>query len=380
MKCMHLSDLHLGKRLIEVSMLEDQAHILDQIVAIAAEERPQAVLIAGDVYDRSNPPVEAMTLFADFLSRLAALGCTVLVISGNHDSDERVAYLAGLVRRSGVCISPVYDGHIEPVRLRDEYGEVLFWLMPFIHPEVARGFFPDETIACANDAARLVIGEMDVDTGARNVILSHQFISGSVFDSQEQKVVGTLDNVDPALYNAFDYVALGHIHGAQNIGRDDGTMRYCGTPLKYSRREAADVKSVTIVELGPKGDVRTATRALTPLREVRVKRGPFDQLTAEGPAKGEEDDYYFITLTDEDDVPSAAARLRERFGRVLAVDYDNARTRSDAPLDVGAPECEDKDAMTLLDELFRMINGREMEDEARAFADRVIREMEGHEG
>lgn len=379
MKLMHLSDLHLGKRLIEVSMLEDQRYILDQIADIAGEERPQAVLICGDVYDRSNPPVEAMTLFSHFVGKLTALGCRVLVISGNHDSAERVAYLGELIAPQGVHVSPVYDGKIETVTLEDEYGPVVFWLMPFVHPEVVRGIFLEETILDANDAAGLVIGGMRPDPGARNVMLSHQFIAGSRFDEREQKAVGTLDNVDPGLYAGFDYVALGHIHREQAVGRDDGTMRYCGTSLKYSKKEIGADKTVTLVTLGEKGDVRVEIRALRPLRELRAVRGAFDDLILRGPGPGQGDDFFFITLTDEEDVPNAAARLRERFGRVLSVDFDNARTRAAGTLEPDAADAEDKSPMDLLMELYRETNHREMSDEARAFAERVMREVEGFE-
>ena len=379
MKFMHLSDLHLGKYLIETPLRDDQAYILDQIVDIARREQPQAVLIAGDVYDRSNPPAEAMVLFSGFLEKLTRLGCKVMVISGNHDSSHRVAYLGELVRESGVYLSPVYDGSIEPVTLNDDWGEVDFWLLPFVHPEVAKGVFPEETIKDANDAVGLALSRLAVNTSHRNVILSHQFIAGSRFDAREQKAVGTLDNVNPALYDAFDYVALGHIHGEQAIGRPDGTMRYCGTPLKYSKREALSEKSVTLVELGPKGDIRVDHRALKPLREVRLEKGLFDELIDRGPKLGQEDDYYFITLTDEDDPPHAAARLRERFGKVLAVDYDNSRTRANSIVDVTAVEVEDKSPMALMMELYQMVNNREMGDEEKAFFERVVQEMEGFE-
>lgn len=379
MKCLHLSDLHLGKRLIEVSLLEDQRDILDKIVAIAEAERPRAVLIAGDVYDRSNPPAEAMTLFGQFVRRLTGLGCSVLVISGNHDSPERVAYFGELVRESGVYLAPVYDGRIEPVALRDEFGEVRFYLMPYVHPEVARGLFPEENVADANDAARLVLGALQVDASCRNVILSHQLILGSAFDEREQKAVGTLDNVDPRLYDAFDYVALGHIHKAQCVGREDGTMRYCGTPLKYSKKEALTEKTVTLVELGPKGDVTCKENPLRPMREMRLERGSFDALMAKGPDAGCEGDYFFITLTDEEDIPNAAARLRGRFGKVLAVDFDNARTRAGETVELGVVDAEEKSPMELLEELYRKMRNRDMSDEAKAFAMRAMRETEGFE-
>lgn len=379
MKCMHLSDLHLGKRLIEVSMLEDQAYILKQIVEIASEERPQVIMISGDVYDRSNPPVEAMSLFSHFLRDLTALDCQVMVISGNHDSSERVAYLGDLVCQSGVYLSPVYNGFFEPVRMEDAFGEVCFWLIPFIHPETVRYYYPEETVTCANDAARLVLSSIRLDTKCRNVILSHQFIAGSTFDDQDQRAVGTLDNVDPVLYDAFDYVALGHIHKAQSIGRCDGTMRYCGTPLKYSKKEASTYKTVTLVDLGDKGDVRVRTIPLHPLRELRVLRGSFEDLLANGPDEGCEDDYYFITLTDEIDPQNAAARLRERYKRLLTLDYDNTRTRSGGNIVVGKIETENRRDMELLEDLYRMTHGRDMPNEALAFAERMMRETEGFE-
>ncbi len=377
MKIMHLSDLHLGKRLIDVSLMEDQEYILDQILSLAEAEKPQAVLIAGDVYDRSNPPAEAMSLFASFLRRLTALGCSVLVISGNHDSSERVSYLGELVRESGVYLSPVYDGHIAPVSLKDEYGEVRFYLMPYIQPEAVHQFFPDEDLPSAGEAAGAVIREMHPDPAFRNVILSHQFVSGSAVDDPDQRAVGTLDCVDAHLYDAFDYVALGHIHRPQPVGRSDGTMRYCGSPLKYSMREAKMDKSVTVVELGPKGDVQLHLLPLKPLREVRLARGPFDELVEAGPEAGTEEDYYFITLTDEEDVPNAAAQLRQRFPRLLALDFDNARTRAGGSFVVEKVQAEEKSTLELLMELYQLTHHTEMSDEARAFAEQAIREMEG---
>ena len=378
MKFLHLSDLHLGKRLIDVSLYEDQAYILDEIVRVAGDEQVQAVLIAGDVYDRSNPSSEAMALFGRFVHRLTQLGCKVLVISGNHDSSERVAYFGELVSDAGVYLSPVYNGHISPIETADEYGPVAFYLMPFIHYEAARRFFPDAKIENANDAAKLVLDEIRPDPAFRNVILSHQLILGSVFDEREQRSVGTLDNVDAELYDAFDYVALGHIHKAQNVGRDNGTMRYCGTPLKYSKKEALSEKSVTVVELREKGSVSVRTVPLTPLRELRLIRGSFDAVMERGPEPGTEGDYFFITLTDDEDILHAASRLRERFGLVLDVDFDNARTRSEAGLSIdGIPDIEEKTPLELIMELYRLTHSTDMSEEARAFTEKMIRETEG---
>lgn len=313
--------------------LEDQKYIVDQILSIIDDERPDAVLIAGDVYDRANPNAEAMELLDELLVQLAQRKASVMIISGNHDSPERLSYARRFFEHSRIYISPVYDGHIEPITLSDEYGEVDFWLMPYVHPDSVGGFFAKKTIRNAQEAAEAVIGEMQVDTARRNVIVSHQFIVGGTSCDSERRNIGTLENVDASLYDAFDYVALGHLHRPQDVGRVNGTMRYCGTPLVYSRSELDTEKSVTMVELGEKGEVSTYTVPLTPKRKVRLIRGTFDELMRVGPEKDAEDDYYFIELTDEEDVPNAAARLRECFANLLTMNYDNKRTRSFCAVD-----------------------------------------------
>lgn len=377
MRLIHLSDLHLGKRLNEVSLLDDQRAILAQICEIIRDEAPEAVLIAGDVYDRSNPPAEAMTIFGEFLAQLSALGTRVLVISGNHDSAERVAYGAGFFAPAGVHISPVYDGHIAPVTLRDALGEVDFYLMPFIDPEVVRAMFPDAEIRSVSDAAAAVVAEMGVDPSRRSVLVAHEFVAGGLPSDSERTTVGTLDNVAPEVFGGFDYVALGHLHRAQNVGREIGAMRYCGTPLKYSASEAGDEKSVTVVELGAKGEFDLRVVPLRMPRDVRRLRGLFEELMNAGAAPGQEQDYYYITLTDELDVPNAAARLRERFPNMMSVDYDNARTRMLGRLE-GAANVAEKTPMELLCELYaKQHGGAEMRPETAALAERIMREMEG---
>lgn len=375
MKLMHLSDLHLGKRLIDYSLIEDQQYILDQIIDIAERERPDAVLIAGDVYDRAVPPVEAVRLFDGFMDEITRRGIALLIISGNHDSEDRLAYAGRQLRKSGVYISPVYDGKIDRVTLSDAFGDVNFYLMPYVHPENVRRYFEDREIANANDAAAAILGSLGADFGGRNVILSHQFIGGGETSDSERRSVGTLEDVDAALYAGFDYVALGHLHKPQNIGRADGTMRYSGTPIRYSRSELYTDKSVTMVELGAKGDVRVRELPLAPLRGMRELKGSFDELMAAGPAPGAEEDFYFIVLTDAEDIPNAAVRLRETFGHVLELSYDNARTRSEVTADM--PEnIEEKSPEELLRELFSKQNGVEMSDEALAFVREQMKKIE----
>ena len=377
MKLMHLSDLHLGKHLIEVSLLEDQRFILEELLALMDREQPDAVLIAGDVYDRSNPSAEAMELLDFFLNGLARRGKPVLIISGNHDSSERLTFARSFLERSRIHISPVYNGHIEPVTLSDKNGEVDFWLMPYVHPENVARFFPGRSLKNANEAAEAVIGEMGVDPARRNVILSHQFIAGGLTSDSERRNVGTLEDVDAALYDAFDYVALGHLHSPQNIGRPDGTMRYCGTPLMYSRSEMKREKSVTMVDLGPKGSISVSTIPLKPRRALRLARGRFGEVLAAGPEPGTEDDFYFVELTDEEDVPNAAARLRERFPRMLAMNYDNRRTRSFQQVD--APQAvEEKTPIELMLSLYSLVHGGEtMSEEGIRFVREAMKKVEG---
>ena len=251
MKLIHLSDLHIGKRVNEVSMIEEQAYILNQILEAVDAEQPGAVLISGDVYDKSVPSAEAVTLFDDFLCRLADRKQQVFIISGNHDSAERLAFGGRLMEDRGIHLSPVYDGSISPITLTDEYGGVHFWLLPFLKPAHVKRFYPDAGLESYTDACRVAVEKMGIDTSERNVILVHQFVTGSATCDSEEISVGGTDNVDADVFADFDYVALGHIHGPQNIGSE--RIRYCGTPLKYSFSEAKHQKSITVVELGEKG-------------------------------------------------------------------------------------------------------------------------------
>ncbi|MDO4475995.1 MAG: exonuclease SbcCD subunit D [Lachnospiraceae bacterium] len=376
MKLMHISDLHIGKRLMDVSLLEDQKYILEQILDIMDREQPDALLIAGDVYDTARPSIEAVELMDFFLTQLARREKPVFIISGNHDSAERLTYARSFLAQSRIYISPVYNGHIEPIRLADEWGVVCFWLMPYVNPDHAAAYFPDQRIRNADEAARAVLSEMQPDRSLRNVILSHQFIVGGTTSDSERKSVGTLEDVSAQYYEAFDYVALGHLHRPQNVGRSDGTMRYCGTPLKYSRSECSNEKTVTMVEMDAKGEMTVSQCPLHPLRELRLVRGGFDALMQEGPEAGAEQDFYFVDLTDEEDIPNAAARLRERFPNMLAMRYDNKRTRSFQMVD--APEeLEEKSPMQLMEELFVLIHKEEMSAEARQFVTETMKKVEG---
>ena len=370
MKFFHLSDLHLGRRMYEFSLIDDQKFILEELLCLAAEEHPDAVVIAGDIYDRAVPSAEAVELFDRFLCALAKRRIPVLAISGNHDSPERIAFGADLMTPSGVFLSPVYNGYVEPVSLSDSFGAVNFYLLPFIKPANVRRFYPEEAIESYTDALRCAVEHMNVDPSARNVLVTHQFVTGGIRSDSEDVTVGGTDNVDAAVFDGFDYVALGHLHGAQSIGRE--TLRYSGTPLKYSFSEKDQEKSITVVELGEKGSVSISTLPLTPQRDMREVRGTYDELTLRGNYAGTNtDDYIHAVLTDENDIPNAFSRLQSIYPQLMKLDYDNRRTRASVVI---AAE-ERRRTMTdteLFAEFFEIQNGQRMTDKQSEYVKDVF--------
>ena len=370
MKLIHLSDLHIGKRVNEVSMIDDQEYILMQILRIIDDRQADAVLLAGDIYDKSIPSAEAVTLFDDFLCRLAKRQIPVLLISGNHDSPERLAFGGRLFESSGIHISSVYNGSVEKVTLSDVYGEVHFWLLPFVKPAHVKRFFPDAGIESYTDAVRVAVDAMHIDPQSRNVLLTHQFVTGASLCESEEISVGGSDNVDAAVFEGFDYVALGHIHGPQNVGSN--RVRYCGTPLKYSFSEAGHYKSVTVAELGAKGELTLQTVPLLPRHDMREIRGTFAELTAKDFYSAQTtDDYLHVILTDEEDVPEAIGRLRVIYPNLMKLSYDNTRTRT-TQIVGEAEDVKRKSPLTLFEELYEAQNNRPMSQEQRAFVGELI--------
>ena len=374
MKLIHLSDLHLGKRVNEYSMLEDQEYILKKILNVIDEETPDAVLLAGDIYDKSVPSAEAVRLFDDFLYQLASRKLQVFVISGNHDSPERIAFGSRIMGAGGIHMSPVYDGKIEPVTLQDEYGDVSFYMLPFVKPANVRRFFEDTEITSYTDAMRCVIDSMAIDTGKRNVLITHQFVTGASRTESEEVSVGGTDNVDASVFEGFDYVALGHIHRPQNCGND--RIRYCGTPLKYSFSEAKDKKSVTIVELGSKGEVLYREKELVPRRDLVELKGKYADLTLRSFYEGTswQEDYTHITLTDEDDIPDAIGKLRTVYKHLMVLDYDNKRTRSGRIIE-GDEEVERKSPYELFTEFYELQNNRPVSEEQAGYLRDLIEKI-----
>ena len=404
MKFIHLSDLHLGKRVNGYSMLEDQEYILNEIKAVITAESPDAVLIAGDVYDKPVPPAEAVRLFDDFLVQLSRLGLKVFVISGNHDSPERIAFGSRLMDASGIYLSPVYDGTVTPVSLHDTYGVVDVYMLPFIKPAHVRRFYETETeqIQSYTDAMQTALSHLPLDHTHRNVLITHQFVTGSVRAESEEISVGGSDNIDASVFAPFDYVALGHLHTPQNCGQTAPTtaadssedeqadathdtelsvdtqagaprIRYCGTPLKYSFSEAKDQKSVTVIELYEKGNLHIHTVPLKPLHDLVELKGTYDTVTARSFYEGTswQEDYTHITLTDEEDIPDAIGKLRAIYHHLMKLDYDNKRTHSSSEITADLA-VEEKTPIQLFSDFYELQNNQPLNEEQATFLNGLI--------
>lgn len=386
MKVLHVSDLHIGKRVNGISMLDDQRYILRQILDIAEKRQVSVLLIAGDVYDKASPSAEAVTVFDAFLTDAVAAGLRVLAIPGNHDSAERIAYAQGLLEKQGVCLPPVYAGEVERVELEDEHGPVEFWLLPFLKPGDVRRFFPDEEIGDDYSAAlRAVLGACAIDQGKRNIVLSHQLVTayGTAPDRADDEIkLGGMDNVDVSVYDAFDYVALGHVHRPQRVGRD--TVRYSGSPLKYSFSEARYDKSAALIELGEKkpGDdvgecVSFELIPLVPLHDVREVRGTLADVLAMGTAHDASQDYLHITLSDEHPQLDAMAKIHEVFPNAMMLDYDNVTVLIDRPQTQQLTADPDSmDTLDLFSAFYESQVGNPLDDEQRNFAHKLIAKVE----
>lgn len=383
MKLLHLSDLHIGKRVCETDLMEDQRHILEQITQIAGRVRPDAVMIAGDLYDRSVPPGEAVGLLDDFLTGFASRGIPVLAISGNHDSPERLDFGSRIMRHNGVMIAGVFRGRMETATLNDAYGAVHFYLLPFLRPAMVEPFFPEKP-ETTEQAVRLVLKAQPVDPKARNILIAHQFVTngdrGPVISGSETISVGGSDSVDASAFSAFDYVALGHLHGGQHMGRPE--VRYCGSPLKYSFAETRQNKSVTIVELQEKGRVLISSEPLEPLRDMRELRGPIGDLTRpEITALGNREDYIRAILTDGREIADAVGRLRAVYPNLMQIDFENPYaerakpSRSAASGDVARRTPEE-----LFGEFYRNQSGAELPEDERAELESAVKQAREEAG
>lgn len=375
MKLFHLSDLHIGKSVNEFSMIEDQKYILKRILDLAEEEKPDGIILAGDIYDKQIPSAEAVQVFDEFITRLAGRAIPVFIISGNHDSAERLAFGGRLLNSRGIYLSPVYDGSVTKIPLKDQYGTVWIHLLPFIRPSTVRHVFENEAdlVTDVQTAAETVIRHMEIDLKDRNILVAHQFVTGASRCESEDVQVGGLDNIDAAVFTPFDYTALGHIHSPQNVGTD--RVRYCGTPLKYSFSEVDQEKSITVVELEKKGTVRTSLLPLKPLRDMRKLRGTYLELTDRSFYRDmNREDYIQVTLTDEDDVPDGLQKLRVIYPNIMQLLYDNQRTKTTQEVDA-AQAVEKKTEIELFYEFYELQNNQPMTKQQKDFAEQLIREI-----
>lgn len=378
MKFLHISDLHIGKRVNEFSMIQDQKYILNQILSIAEREEAEAVILAGDIYDKPVPSAEAVQLFDHFLTSLADQNRKVFLISGNHDSPERIAFGAQLMKGRGVYVSPVYDGTVSKISLTDAYGEICIYLLPFIKPAAVRHALekePEENLPESyQEAVEFVVSRMEIDRQKRNILAAHQFVTGAGRCESEEVIVGGLDNVDAEVFDAFDYVALGHIHSPQSVGRE--TVRYCGTPLKYSFSEAGQQKSVTVVTLKEKGQTEISTVPLKPLHDMRILKGTYLEVTAKSFYQDmDTEDYVKVILTDEEDIPDGIQKLRIIYPNLMRLEYDNSRTRQDRMLET-AKDVEQKSKLELFEEFYEMQNNQPLSTEQKEYMECLLEEIQ----
>lgn len=364
MKLLHLADLHIGKSLNDYSLLEDQRYILEQILSLIKERQVDAVLIAGDVYDKSIPSEEAVKLLDYFLCSLAASGVNTYLISGNHDSDERLNFGSALFQKNRLYIAAKYEGKIFQHRCEDEFGSVNFFLLPFIKASQVRHFFPEAEIASYNEAVALALSQAVFDPAERNILLAHQFVAGHAADPElagsegvSALTVGNVEKVAVDCFAGFDYVALGHIHAPQPVGRQ--TVRYAGSPLKYSLSEINNAKSAPLITLGPKGQLDIELLPLRPRREVRQLKGQLQQLLQPENILAP-DDYIYAILTDEVPINNAMDIFRQYYPNTLKIAYDNAHTRAAGQVAVGGNVTKDKSFAELLADFYQLMYGCEI--------------------
>ena len=375
MKILHISDLHLGKKVNGADMLEDQRYILAKIIGIAESEKVSAVIIAGDVYDKHNPTPGAVKLLDEFLTSFSGKGIEVFLISGNHDEAERLSFGSRLMEQSGVHIYSRFDGKIRKYTAQDEYGSLKIHLLPYVYPEMVKMFMPDKKINSYESAVYEILSQTQINENERNILVTHQFITSGgkepqQSDSETRLCVGGTFNIDASLFDAFDYVALGHIHSSQKIGRD--TVRYCGTPLKYSASEMKQVKSVTIVDIRGKGEVVTDTIPLSPMRDMRELRGTLAQLTAPGTEVTE--DFIHIVLTDEDEQYNAADKLAVYYPNYMTIRVENSKTSAASLAQDISETIARKTPEELFEEFYLIQNGVEITDEKRKIMNDIFNE------
>ncbi|MFR5486762.1 exonuclease SbcCD subunit D [Eubacterium sp.] len=379
MRFLHLADLHIGKRVNGFSMIEDQKFVFEQVYNVIENEKIDGIIMAGDIYDKSVPSAEAVKLFDEMLTRLVSINLPIFVISGNHDSAERIGFGSDILSAAKVYMSRVYNGNLQKIELEDDYGKINVYLLPFIKPATVKNIYKEAEIKDYDDALEYVLSQEKIDETKRNVIVSHQFVTGAMRSESEEVSVGGLDNVSVENYEAFDYVALGHIHRAQQMGRE--SARYAGTLLKYSFSEEKHNKSMTIVDLKEKGNIEIKEIPVKPLHDLKTIKGKFSKITSEEFYKElKKEDYYRAVLTDEDDILNAIGKLKSIYPNLMSMEYDNTRTRSYSVVD-NVETGETKSPLDYFEEFFEKQNGRKMSEKQRNYLLEILGEAreESHE-
>lgn len=379
MRFLHLADLHIGKRVNGFSMIEDQKFVFEQVYNVIENEKIDGIIMAGDIYDKPVPSAEAVKLFDEMLTRLVSINLPIFVISGNHDSAERIGFGSDILSAAKVYMSRVYNGNLQKIELEDDYGKINVYLLPFIKPATVKNIYKDAEIKDYDDALECVLSQEKIDETKRNVIVSHQFVTGAMRSESEEVSVGGLDNVSVENYEAFDYVALGHIHRAQQMGRE--SARYAGTLLKYSFSEEKHNKSMTIVDLKEKGNIEIKEIPVKPLHDLKTIKGKFSKITSEEFYKElKKEDYYRAVLTDEDDILNAIGKLKSIYPNLMSMEYDNTRTRSYSVVD-NVETGETKSPLDYFEEFFEKQNGRKMSEKQRNYLLEILGEAreESHE-
>lgn len=379
MRFLHLADLHIGKRVNGFSMIEDQKFVFEQVYNVIENEKIDGIIMAGDIYDKPVPSAEAVKLFDEMLTRLVSINLPIFVISGNHDSAERIGFGSDILSVAKVYMSRVYNGNLQKIELEDDYGKINVYLLPFIKPATVKNIYKEAEIKDYDDALEYVLSQEKIDETKRNVIVSHQFVTGAMRSESEEVSVGGLDNVSVENYKAFDYVALGHIHRAQQMGRE--SARYAGTLLKYSFSEEKHNKSMTIVDLKEKGNIEIKEIPVKPLHDLKTIKGKFSKITSEEFYKElKKEDYYRAVLTDEDDILNAIGKLKSIYPNLMSMEYDNTRTRSYSVVD-NVETVEAKSPLEHFEEFFEKQNGRKMSEKQRNYLLEILGEAreESHE-
>lgn len=383
MKFIHTADLHIGKVVNEFSMLEEQKHVLQQILTIVKEEKADGLILAGDIYDRSVPSAEAVVALDQFLREATKLGIQIFMISGNHDSPERIGFARSILEDKGLHIEGMIRGNMNPVAMEDEYGTLNIYMLPFAKPAIIRHLYQDETIVTCEDGVRKIIEESGIDANNRNLLITHHFVTNTgkppeQSESESNLLLGGAENVDASVFEAFDYVALGHIHGPQRMGRD--TIRYSGSPIKYSFSEVFHKKSVTIVELKDKGDVTLSVRELKPIHDMRKIKGTLDELMKEEVySQADVNDYLHVTLLDKQELFDPMGELRSVYPNVMQITFEK-NERKEHENSVSIASTQNKTIYEHFRDFYTSVAGEELDGEYETCMKAVIEEIGGDIG